>query len=47
MSYTKALSLIEPLSVERRDYETLSCIAWLHFKCGDLAVAHYRRAGLP
>jgi eukaryotic-like serine/threonine-protein kinase len=36
VSYTKALSLIEPLSVERRDYETLSCIAWLHFKCGDL-----------
>ena len=36
VSYTKALSLIEPLSVERRDYETLSCMAWLRFKCGDL-----------
>jgi serine/threonine protein kinase/tetratricopeptide (TPR) repeat protein len=36
ISYTKALSLIGPLAGERRDYETLSCIAWLHFKCGDL-----------
>ena len=35
-SYTKALSLIEPIAADRRDYEALSCSAWLHFKCGDL-----------
>jgi serine/threonine protein kinase len=36
VSYTKALTLVEPIAAERRDYEALSCIAWLHFKCGDL-----------
>ncbi len=35
-SYTKALSLIKPVAAERLDYEALSCVAWLHFKCGDL-----------
>jgi serine/threonine protein kinase len=36
VSYNKALELVVPLSKKRHDYSTLSCIAWLHFKCGDL-----------
>ncbi|HYP08861.1 MAG TPA: protein kinase [Bryobacteraceae bacterium] len=35
-SYNKALQLAEPLSNKNRDYGTLSCIAWLHYKCGDI-----------
>ena len=51
-SYSKALSLVAPLAEKRRDYESLSCTAWLHFKCGDLelrtkgvneAIASYHR----
>lgn len=51
-SYSKALSLVAPLAEKRRDYESLSCTAWLYYKCGDLelrmkgvneAVASYQR----
>ena len=35
-SYGKALSLVRPLAEKRRDYESMSCAAWLYYKCGDL-----------
>jgi serine/threonine protein kinase len=43
VSYNKALELVVPLSKKWHDYSTLSCIAWLHFKCGDLEL---RTAGV-
>lgn len=42
-SYRKALSLVGPLASKRHNYETLSCIAWLYYKCGDLEI---RTAGV-
>ena len=42
-SYSKALDLVGDVSKHRRDYETLSCMAWLHYKCGDLQL---RTAGV-
>lgn len=35
-SYRKALALVESQLPRRRDYESLSCAVWLHYKCGDL-----------
>ena len=35
-SYRKALELVQGVSVDRKDYETLSCLVWLHYKIGDL-----------
>lgn len=35
-SYRKAMSLVGTVVRQRRDYETLSCLTWLHYKCGDL-----------
>jgi eukaryotic-like serine/threonine-protein kinase len=42
-SYSRSLQLVAPLGEKNRDYTTLSCIAWLHFKCGDLEL---RTAGI-
>ena len=36
VSYAKALTMVERISAKRPDYRTLSCLAWLHFKRGDL-----------
>jgi serine/threonine protein kinase len=35
-SYRKAMTLVQTVVRQRRDYETLSCLVWLHYKCGDL-----------
>jgi eukaryotic-like serine/threonine-protein kinase len=41
-SYKKALDLVERHASRGRDYEVLQCLAWLHFKRGDL---EFRLAG--
>jgi tetratricopeptide (TPR) repeat protein len=43
VSYNRALQLVSPLAEKNHDYTTLSCIAWLHFKRGDLQL---RTAGV-
>ena len=42
-SYNRALQLVTPLAEKNPDWGTLSCIAWLHYKCGDLEL---RTAGI-
>jgi eukaryotic-like serine/threonine-protein kinase len=42
-SYRKSLQLVERLAKRRPDYEVLSCLTWLHYKCGDLEL---RSAGV-
>ena len=42
-SYRTALRMVETVAGKRNDYDTLSCLAWLHYKCGDL---EFRLAGV-
>ena len=41
-SYSKALSLVAPLAEKRRDFESLSCTAWLHFQVWRPGTPHER-----
>ena len=35
-SYQKARELVGPLAAQRGDFESLDCLIWLHYKCGEL-----------